>query len=73
MQSVGGAFFPDNSNVTIQYTRFEYNAALYGGSIHSEDGNNIVMKNSVMSNNSAKIGGALHVGSIASVINIKGK
>jgi len=74
MQSVGGAFFPDNPNVTIQYSRFKYNAAsYYGGSIHSEDGNNIVMKNSVMSNNSAKIGGALHVGSIASVINIKGK
>jgi len=73
MQCLGGPFFPDNSNVTIQYSRFEHNDAThYGGSIHSEDGNNIVMNNSVMSSNSAQIGGALHVGSIVSVIN-KGK
>jgi len=69
MQSVGGAFFPYNSSVNIHYSRFEHNSALYfGGSIHSDDRNNIVMKNTVMNNNIAKIGGALHVGSITSMI-----
>jgi len=66
----GASYFPDNSSVVIQYSRFESNVGLYfGGSIHSDDRNHIIMIKSILSLNQAQNGGAVHVGSIASVIN----
>jgi hypothetical protein len=62
---LGKSFFFGNSNVIIDHSIFEHNSAsYYGGCIHSDDRNSIVIKNSLMSSNEAQTGGAVHVGSL---------
>lgn len=58
---LGQFHFSDDSNITIKYCNFKSNLALVsGGSIYSDNNNNLVLITSNMSDNRAKDGGAIY-------------
>lgn len=59
-------FYNDDSTIMIQYSQFDNNHALrYGGSIHSDDRNYIILSNSTGNYSKANDGGAIKVGNVA--------
>ena len=59
-------FYNDDSTIMIQYSQFDNNHALrYGGSIHSDDRNYVILSNSSVNYSKANDGGAIKVGNVA--------
>ena len=59
-------FYNDDSTIMIQYSQFDNNHALrYGGSIHSDDRNYIILSYSTGNYSKANDGGAIKVGNVA--------
>ena len=59
---LGDFFFPDDSYITIKYCIFKSNLALVsGGSIYSDNSNNLVLITSNMIDNRAYDGGAIYI------------
>lgn len=66
---LGQEYFPVYSNNTIQDCIFQENMALFGsgGSIYSDNHNNIIIKNSIMKQNKALDGGAIYLNGFSSL------